>query len=337
MATRKECPRTTSSAESLTFDTVVTRIPDAINLAKIEAESFDIAKTPEGKYALTYLLAARNLLAPVLCDPKRISKDLLIPTGGHEYNPERRIDDVGTALAFQLAQETTNVPNFWIRVEERGRWQATHPNEGAWEQSDRLAFIDPLDETSNIPKGIRAQSTGIAIYNRNCELLTIGVMSLVDESMMFFERRPEDFIFTTKPIPTNTHETTPEDPIRIATLTRRMHALRDLPLFTKDNTWQLDSIGGYAVLAMHNNEIDTIVDPIKGNPWDEYILWGTAAEKMGLIVTDPEGQPIDTKKIVRFALEKNPGDTYRIPFVASRTPEIHKRVLSQLTPEIRNS
>ena len=313
------------------LEALLTRVPEAISFAKIEMEAAKEAQTPEGKYALTYLLATRKLLRPLMTDLHAIHPDLLRPTGGSEYNPERKIDEIGTAVAFILGRQTADIPNFFLRTEESPRWERLSNDSAPIEDSDRFAIIDPLDESSGIPLGNRVQSTGVAIYNKRGELLTIGIMSLVDDDMMLVERTDDRLrIVSSKPdAPKPDGEPTS---IRVATLTRRMHALKHLPLFTTNQaTWTLPSIGGYAVMVMANGDIDTIIDPVKGNPWIEYCLWGPAAESLGFVVTDPEGRPIDRAAIMRKAIEKNLSNaSSRVRFVISRTPEIHKRVLELL-------
>lgn len=312
---------------------LLARVPEAISFANVEMEAAREANTPEGKYTLTYLLATRNLLRPLMGDLHAIHPDLLRPTGGYEYNPERSIDEVGTAVALTLGKQTTTMPRFWLRTEESPRWERMSHDEAPLEEGDRFAIIDPLDESSGIALGNRVQSTGIAIYNKQGDLLTIGIISLVDDSMMFAERVDGHLriIPTTSDSP---QEPQPNEPLRVATLTRRMHELKDLPIFTTNQgEWTLPSIGGYAVMAMANGEIDTIIDPVKGNPWIEYCLWGPAAESLGLVVTDPQGRPIDRAAIMRDAIKKDLISASRVRFVMSRTPEIHKRVLPLLKPQ----
>lgn len=332
MVTRAEQDLLPHIRKEHSMGALLAHVPEAITFAKIEMEAAREAKTPEGKFVLTYLFATRNLLSPLMTDLHAINPDLLRPVGGSEYNPERKIDEVGTAVAMTLGKQTADIPRFWLRTEESPRWERMSRDEALLEEGKRFVIIDPLDESSGIALGNRVQSTGIAIYNKQGELLTIGIMSLVDEGMMFAERVDGQLrIVPTKP--QAPQEPLPHEPIRVATLTRRMHALKDLPLFaTNQATWTLPSIGGYAVMAMANGEIDTIIDPMKGNPWIEYCLWGPAAEELGFVVSDKEGRPIDRAAIMREAITKNLANTSRIPFVISRTPEIHKRVLELLKP-----
>lgn len=315
--------------ETNTLSAMVSRIPEAISFAKLEMEASRQAQTPEGKFILTYLFATRNLLRPTLIDPAMPNSDMMRPIGGYAYNPERTIDKVGTTVAMYLAEQTADIPHLFIRTEEGIQWERVGNNEKPVNEGERFAIIDPLDESSGITSGHRVQSTGIAIYDRNGKLITLGIISLVDDSMMFAEYADDELR-----IYPHTSEKPPEDPnqpIRVATLTRRMHALKNLPLFTTEHaTWSMPSIGGYAVLSMLKNEVDVILDPLKGNPWIEYCLWGPAAEEFGFTVSDPKGNPIDRAAIVRSAIEKNSSNAERIPFIISRTPEIHRRVLSLL-------
>lgn len=315
---------------SATVRDIFNRIPDAIRFADTEARASGIAKSPEGNFVLTYLLAARNMLKPVLSDLHAINPGLLQPIGGHEYNPERTIDMVGIAIAQALAGRTQDLSHAWMRTEEQARWLPVNPSESSWDQAERFIFIDPLDETSAIPKGNRVQSTGLAVYDRNGALLTMGIISLVDDTMMFVDRAKES-----PPARTARGNETVPNPIKLATLRRRMHAMQDLPLFTSgEAVLASESIGGHTILSMMQEHLDAMIDPFKGNPWYEYVLWGPAAEELGFVVTDVNGQPINRAEIVRHGIRKNPGDDYRIPFVISRTPQIHAKILSLLRPQV---
>ncbi len=324
--------RTPTLRSPKSFDSLLRSVPEAVSFAKLEAETSEMAKTPEGKFTLAYLLAARNILKPVLTDTL-INNDLLQPVGGYEYNPQRTIDDVGTAIAFKLAQETPDLPNFWIRSEEDARWQPAKRNDAHWPDASLFAVLDPMDMTVGIPKGNRVQTTGIAIYDKKGDIKSIGIMSLVDDGMLFIENNHKPYVYShTASEKVNTNESS--GPIQIATLTRRMHALRNLPIFAEGNgAWTQDCASGYAVLSLLDHKVDTILDPTKGQPWYEYVIWGKAAELAGLTVTDPTGHPIDTAHIMREAITKNPDESYRIPVVMSRTPEIQQRVLSLLSSQ----
>lgn len=314
-----------------TLRDILSRVPSIIDRASYDVEQSGVAKTPEGKFALTYLIATREALKPALDTITSTSSDLLDSIGGDAHNPERTIDVVGANIATELTSLTQNLPNIWIRTEESAEW--TNPAHDCSDISEGqyFAIIDPLDETNALAKGLRLQTTAIAVYNKEGNLLTIGIMSLVDDKMMFFEH-PNTLIHSSEQDPVQPKSEENSAPFRIATMTRRMHALRDLPLFQYGATWAQDSFGGYSLLSMGHGEIDVMLDPIKGNPWLEYVLWGPAAEKLGFIVTDPQGNPIDTQAIMRTAITSNLDAAHRIPFVVSRTPQIHTRVLSLLKP-----
>ncbi len=309
---------------------ILTRLPSIVEQSRTQVEQSNIAKTPEGAFALSYLVSVRNVLKPAFDDITNIPQELLQIVGGNTYNPECMIDVIGDDIATLLANQIKNLPHLWIRTEEGAAWENPKGDDTELSQGRYFAVIDPLDETGAISKGKRFQTSAIAIYSREGTLLTLGIVSLVDEKIMFFEH-PDTVISPSTPSHTPDHNDASQ-PIRIATMTRRMHALRDLPLFQKEGAWSMDTIGGYGLLAMNQGEIDAMIDPVKGNPWFEYLLWGPAAEKMGFTVTDPEGNPIDAKAIMKTALEKNPDNSYRIPFVTSRTPEIQSRILSLLKP-----
>lgn len=320
--------------EHTTFDGIIRRIPDAIQIAKLEVSSSELATTPEGKFAATYLLATRSLLRPVLNDLQAIGPDFLLPIGGAEYNPERSIDEIGTLIAERIAAQTNDIPDLWIRSEESARWQNTGTDGQIVQDGKNFAIIDPLDMTSSIQKKDRVQSTGIAIYDRDGNIKSVGIASLVDDGFVILENsNGVVHVFPEKHEHGYDAETLPS-PLRIATLTRRMHQLRQSELFTDHHAiWAQDCSSGYSVLSLLNGTVDVALDPFKGNPWYEVAIWIQAAQQLGLPVSDKEGNQIDFAAAVRRMIERHEGDTFRIPFVVSRTPEIHKKVLQLLKPK----
>jgi len=187
MHTQAERLRQTGHSEHPTFEGIIRHIPEAIQIAKLEVASSGIAKTPEGTFAATYLLATRSLLRPVLNDLQTIGPDFLLPTGGAEYNPERSIDEIGTLVAERLAAQTHDIPGFWMRSEESARWQSNDGDGQTVQEGKHFAIIDPLDMTSSIQKKDRVQTTGIAIYDRDGNIKTVGIASLVDDGFVFLE------------------------------------------------------------------------------------------------------------------------------------------------------
>lgn len=325
MKTIEQTPRL---KEPKDFRMLLSEVPHAVNIAKIEAESSEMAKTSEGMFVLTYLLAARNVLRPVLTDA-HLHRDLLQQTGGYDYNPTRNVDDVGTAIAFTIAQDTHDLPGFWIHTEENGDWRPAHANNGFWEDATRFAVLDSLDMTSSITHGDRVQTTGVSIYTKEGDLLTSGIMSLVDDQYIFVEKTHDGYaIHSNNEKPNETYDG--NRPLRYAAKTRRMYALNNTPIVTLGHSRVLDCDSGYAVLELHKGTIDTIIDHVRGNPWYEVVIWIRTAQAMGYAVTDAEGNPIDTGAVMRRVIKHNETDTYRVPFVVSRTPEIHKKVLGLL-------
>ena len=318
--------------ERTTFDSIIRRIPEAIQMAKLEAESSNIATTPEGKFAATYLLATRNLVKPVLDDLQTIGPDFLLPIGGAEYNPERSIDEIGTIIAERLAAQTHDIPNLWIRSEESARWQNTSEDGQSVQEGKYFAIIDPMDMTSSIQKKDRVQTTGIAIYDRDGSIKSVGIASMVDDTFIFLENNngvinqfPQNHKHPTEQSPS---------PLRAATLTRRMHQMRQLPLFADHHAiWSLDCASGFSILKLLEGQVDTVLDPFKGNPWYEVVIWVQAAQQLGFTISDRDGKPLDLSAAVRRMIDRHEGDTFRIPFVISRTPEIHKKVLSLMRPK----
>lgn len=320
--------------EQVTFDGILRHIPEVIQLAKLEVDSSGLATTPEGKFAATYLLATRKLLRPVLHDLQAIGPDFLLPIGGAEYNPERSIDEIGTIVAERLAAQTHDIPDLWIRSEESARWQNMDADGRSVQDGQIFAVIDPLDMTSSIQKKDRVQTTGIAVYDREGNLKSVGIASLVDHGFVFLENRDGTMhVFPDKHEQAYQTDVLPS-PLRAATLTRRMHQMRQLELFAGQHAiWAQDCTSGYSVLSLLNGSIDTVLDPFKGNPWYEVVIWIQAAQQLGLTVSDREGNPIDFSAAVRRMIERHDGDTFRIPFIVSRTPQIHEKTLRLLRPK----
>lgn len=315
-----------------TYHDIVAHIPDAIREAQKEAEITEITHSPEGKFALTYLLAAQSLLTPALNDMTIVNADLLEPTGGPEYNPHRSIDAIGTTIAHRLSEQTTDIPKFWIHSEESAQWEPTRPSIDRSQRGERFAVIDPLDMTHAITKGDRIQTTGIAIFNKNGDMIAAGLASLVDDGIILVEHTDHDHIYTNVNNATPAYSQEHTQALRVATLTRRMYDLRNLPLFTQEGAanWTLDCASGFAVLELLRGNVDTIVDPIKGNPWYEVAIWSSIAQKLGMQVTDWDNTPLDIPSMMHRVIERHEDDNYRIPFVISRTPEIHKKVIGLL-------
>lgn len=316
--------------EPKNFGTLLSEVPDAVSFAKLETETSEMAKSPEGKYVLTYLFAARNLLRPVLTEA-HIHRDLMMQTGGYDYNPSRNIDDVGTAIALTIAKDAYDLPNFWIHTEESGVWMPAHTDNGFREDASRFAVIDSLDMTSSIALGDRVQTTGVGMYDKEGNLLSVGIMSLVDDKYIFIDKRPDGGfnVHSHNGTHTDTDETA-ERQLKYAAKTRRMYTLNDTQLVTRKHARVLDCDSGYAVLALHHGDVDTVVDHVKGNPWYEVVIWIRAAQAMGYPVTDAEGRPIDMSAVMKRAINVTEGDAFRVPYVVSRTPEIHQRVLDLL-------
>ncbi len=314
-----------------TYRELLGRIPDALDSARAETERLGIARTAEGKLSLSYILAARNLLSPLIADIRAIDSALIAPIGGMDYNPSRYIDSIGGEIVFALGRQSSEIKHLWIRTEEEAKWEPSQTN-GLFDQAERFAIVDPLDMTSSIPKGDRTQTTGIAVYARDGSLKALGIASLVDNGLIFLESdQTGTFRTFTSPDILKTEDT--PGPLRVATLARRMHALRNLPILQQEHgVWVQDCASGYATLSLVNGTVDTVIDPVKGNPWYEFGIWGRAAQELGFPVTDPDGNRIDMDAIMRYSIEKNPDDSFRIRFVMSRNEAVHERALTLLVP-----
>ena len=314
-----------------TFQDIMSRIPDTVTIARIETKHSRLAQTPEGRFTLTYLLAARDLLKPALLDLTNIAPDFLVSVGGRPHNPERNIDTVGTEIVREIARNTKNLPGAWMHSEASPDWEPLNRTETERSTGKTFIVVDPLDMTSAIPRQDRVQTTGIAIYDKEGQLKSLGIQSLVDEEFMFIEN--VDGVLHVYPHEGIPNGDTPPDgtPLRIAAKVRRMPELRNLPIFaTGNNLWSLNCDSGYAILGIHDGTIDTVIDPHKGSLWYEVVIWARLAQAMGCTVTDADGNPIDISAVMRHVINKHEDDSYRIPFVISRTPQIHERVLPLL-------
>ena len=313
---------------SNTFRDILSRVPETVDFAQTEAREMKIATTPEGKFALTYLLSARDLLKPALEDLTNISPDLLVPRGGSQHNPERNIDKVGTNIALEVMERTKDFPHTWMRTEESADWENISRDDAGPHEGIRFIIVDPLDMTSAIPRLNRVQTTGIAIYDKAGTLQSLGIMSLVNSDMVFIENREGNLSVYPAPIPGK--DTDSQGLLRVAAKIRRMHSLNNLPLFQSGAKWAMDCDSGFATLGLLNNTVDTVVDHEKGSVWYEVAIWGRAAQALGFPVSDKEGNTLDIEQDVKKMIQKHEGDTFRIPFVMSRTPAIHARVLELL-------
>ncbi len=318
--------------KSMNYEGVLKRIPEAVSFAKIEAETTGLAQTPEGKFALTYLLANRNLLQPILSDLSSVAPDLLQPIGGPSYNPERSIDDIGSAVALCISQQTEEIPNFFMRTEESARWESIGAPGQLVEEGERFAIIDPLDMTHGIVTGNRVQTTGIAIYNKQGDLHCVGIISLVDDNFLFIENdKGKLHVYPYAHADRASDAQSDTKTIRMATLTRRMQYFQNVPFLLNGGVWTMDAgISGYPILALQNNTLDTVIDHVKGSAWYELVIWARAAQALGFPVSDKDGNPINIPAIIRHVINRHEGDNYRIPVIISRTPEIHQNVLSLL-------
>ena len=211
-------------ALSNTFRDMMARIPETVDFARTEAREVNLATTPEGTFVLTYLLSARDLLKPALLDLTNISPDLLVPQGGSQHNPERNIDKVGTVLAMELMRETRDLPHTWMRTEESADWENISRDDAAPFEGQRFMIVDPLDMTSAIPRLNRVQTTGIAIYTKDGSLASLGIMSLVDNDMLFIENRNgERHLYPPTDITSEDDKTEPS--LRVAAKVRRIYEL----------------------------------------------------------------------------------------------------------------
>lgn len=128
---------------------------------------------------------------------------------------------------------------------------------------------------------------------------------------------------------------------RIATLGRRINLLKDTELFKKRSCPDLLTFGGYGLLCLMRGQVDVLLDPFKGQPWYEAVLWGWMAQEAGLVVSSEKGEPINFSQILENAYQchlwgkvKN---LPRVKMVISRDYHLHHQVLERLNkPKVEN-
>lgn len=311
----------------------------AIANAEALAEQDGMTQTRAGNLCLTYCLASASVLRPVLADARLHESPLLMEIGGPRENRSLAIDKISTDLVRQILRNPQYpFQSVDIYIEEVGEWASYRSVESSMTQVlPWLMLVDPLDETSAIGKGLKVQSTGIMVANNNGSILAGGIASLVDNTVLIVERRDlkarinfsdrENFL---QPLPLRVAtERLEGTPLRVATLARRIEGLSQTPLFQKKPYVELPTFGGYAVLALLHGTADALIDPVRGQPWHEACIWGPIAELAGLVVTDPQGKPIDFARIMQIS--RTSAVMNKVPLVISANRAIHREVLSELS------
>lgn len=313
-------------------------LPQRLKEAADFVERGGWTETAAGKICLQFGLSQNLLLRQLLADPATLlGSDLMteIP-GGEDYNPCRRIDKIGGKAATKICQESGMAMDIFI--EEPKRWQQT----SLGNQDLNLVVVDPCDGTEEILVGKLIQTAGMIVADQKCNFLAGVAASLVDENLLLVEKnkarlfsfdgvhlRQQDFPRERLPVSV--------DEALIAILERRVNKAslqKNQDLFGIYR-YGIDfpSFGGGVLLKMLQGEIDVALDPFKGQPWYEAVLWGWMGEKSGLVVTNEKGERIDFQQVLGKAYQVRNQKRVkmgRVPLVISREEGLHQAVLNQL-------
>ena len=91
---------------------------------------------------------------------------------------------------------------------------------------------------------------------------------------------------------------------------------------------------------MLRGRIDVFLDPFKGQPWYEAVLWGWMAKECGLVVSDGKGGEIDFAQILReehqrFLSGEKGEEVRRVTLVITTNKGLHQEILGGLQPSIQ--
>lgn len=300
--------------------------PKAISWAKELSERENL-KTPEGKFALTFLLATGSLL-------KAAGVNLDRNIGGRGDNPEKEIDLVGGEIADHLIREfisqSFDYAGTEMYIEERKKWEVFPKSITALAgKNARLILIDPCDETSSP----NYRSVGVSIFDKDGKFISGGVAGVRDEIAVFIEGERVNFVgfeggknSLKDPLSLKAAPGVPSS-LGVATLQRRMEgeeAWKLLDRVSPNGLVLTQTFGGFGLIKMLKGEIDLMIDASKGQPWYEAGQWGVLAERLGFSVEYDLGRIPNAAHILT---KKTPE---RIPVVISRNSHIHERVLQAL-------
>jgi hypothetical protein len=304
--------------------------------------AYDLAEhsgleTDQGKFALAVLLHTHLMLEPILPDKTGLKEaGFFDVTGGPEHSRHIKIDEYGKrALEFQ-AQRFPFSSGASIRVEETQRW-TTPPN---GQPPENYVVMDPLDESSSAHDSKKPmQSAGIIITDRDGHLLIGGIANLVGKEIILIEKG-RLHIFAIPDTPVMPHaivlkeinlkdipqfKRSSDGKIHYAMLGRRIEGIGK-KMFYHESALVLDMFGGYGIHKLLDGTIDALVDPIKGQPWYEAVIWGWIAREMGYAVIGMDGKSIDFQALLlrnnRGSDPKNPEDLERVKIIIAKTPEI---------------
>lgn len=114
--------------------------------------------------------------------------------------------------------------------------------------------------------------------------------------------------------------------LKIAILPRRLAELTSIQQESfRENFNHLDTFGGFALLNLLEGKADAMIDPVKGQPWYEAVIWGMLAERLGLIVTDVLGQKINFSDILTASTAGL--EVPRVQMMTSTNVGIHEELL----------
>lgn len=314
-----------------TYLEIAERYEEVIDLSLALVEEKFSGKSEEFRFVLAYGLSVAQLTRPLLRHPKLLESELLQVIGDESYNPHLVIDRINRDLLLRL------LPNFGFQhldlfVEEMGDWM--HLDQIPHSQTDRpplTLVVDPIDGTSDIKKGLKTQASGIILLGESGEQVVGSVVSLTNHKVLVFEGdQVQLFLYDEKSQRLSVILPKPERFIqssynpRIAILERRLIALEGSQFYTLfRDAVTLPTFGGHAFLALIDGEINSMADPVKGQPWYEAVLWASAAKASQMQATLPDGGNLDIGELIRQSKAVG-GLKTRVPLVISANPVVHQ-------------
>lgn len=314
---------------------------DALQEAERLVQETNLAETPEGRFGLQYVLAQVAVVRPILRSPSQLlASSLSRECGGEAYNPHRRIDELGGWLVRRMVGR--NAIPIHLYIEETG-WEAHHTN---GRESLRV-IVDSIDGTNGLVDGNKEQATGIVIAGPDDGFRAGAIASLVDTELALIEGGSAKILnFDSQKdelsgplLPPRKQRDVKQ--ARFAVLGRRMELLQTTKLFKERPCPNLLTFGGYGLLCVLRGQEDGLLDPFKGQPWREAVLWGWMAQEAGLVVTDEKGRPIDFSQVLRRAHQRfmlgQEEELFRVKMVITTHQELHNQVLKGLRPRVEEA
>lgn len=307
---------------------------EAPNFADIKPEMIRFPSI-EAKFCADIAFRQAQQLRPLLMPKNRIENlNCLDEISGSADNPCLTIDYIGHQSLDDAIIDGQPTNTSWLYIEELKSGKIPYP----FISSNRMGIFDPIDETSDIKRDKFTQTSGILIADRELDFYSAAVVSLVDNRILLLSRRSalfmhydenNDLIAPWMPHPGNIKK---HSQLRIAILEKRIPEIlanTHLSINVKEITF-IKTFGGFGLLELVDGKIDAMIDPVKGQPWYEAVLWGWCAERLGLVVTDPKGNHIDFLKILNFAKSTDGANVPRVPIVISRNHELHNQLIENI-------